>query len=269
MSAATRNVILSLATLGLAASLGAGLGASRASAEPMHGIAMQGDPALPENYASLPYANADAPKGGRISFGGQGTFDSLNPFIRKGAVPDGLWGRGSFWPNNVWDSLMVRSRDEPFTLYGHIAEFVEVPDDRSWVEFTLNPLARFADGAPVTTADVVFTFNLLKEKGLPRSWYKRVDHLEEKPGGKVRFVFGATWDREMPLLAGLLPVFPKHATDPEVFGDSGLTPPPGSGPYQVADINAGSTVTLRRNPDYWARDLPQKRGFDNFDEIRI
>ncbi len=240
-----------------------------AAAEPMHGIAMHGDPALPADYAHLPYANPDAPKGGRISFGAQGTFDSLNPFIRKGAVPDGLWGRNAFWPNNVWDSLMVRSWDEPFTLYGHIAEFVEVPDDRSWVEFTLNPAARFSDGAPVTTADVVFTFELLKEKGLPRSWYKRVDRVEETAGGKVRFVFGPEWDREMPLLVGLLPVFPAHATDREAFGESGLNPPIGSGPYMIADVNAGSTVTLKRNPDYWAKDLPQKRGFDNFDEIRV
>jgi peptide/nickel transport system substrate-binding protein len=144
-----------------------------------------------------------------------------------------------------------------------------VPDDRSWVEFTLNPLARFSDGEPVTTEDVVFSFNLLKDKGQPRSWYKNVDHVEEKAGGKVRFVFGETWDREMPLLIGLLPVFPKHATDPEAFGESGFNPPIGSGPYVISDVNAGNSVTLKRNPDYWARDLPQKRGFDNFDEIRI
>ena len=253
----------------IALSLGLGLAPQIAVAEAVHGIAMQGEPALPANFDHLPYADPNAPKGGKISFGGQGTFDSLNPFIRKGAVPDGLWGRSAFWPNNVWDSLMVRSWDEPFTLYGHIAEFVEVPEDRSWVEFTLNPLARFSDDKPVTSADVVFTFELLREKGLPRSWYKKVDRVEEKPGGKVRFVFGEVWDREMPLLVALLPVFPKHATDPEVFGESGLEPPIGSGPYLIADVNAGSTVTLKRNPDYWAKDLPQKRGFDNFDEIRI
>jgi peptide/nickel transport system substrate-binding protein len=253
----------------IAATLGLGLTPQLAVGQPMHGIAMHGQPALPADYDHLSYANPDAPKGGTIAFGAQGAFDSLNPFIVKGAVPDGLWARGSFWPNNVWDSLMVRSWDEPFTLYGHIAQFVEVPDDRSWVEFTLNPLARFSDGTPVTTEDVVFTFNLLKEKGQPRSWYKNVDHLEEKPGGKVRFVFGDTWDREMPLLAGLLPVFPKHATDPEAFGQSGFKPPIGSGPYTIADVNPGSSVTLKRNPDYWAKDLPEKRGFDNFDEIRI
>ena len=253
----------------IALTLGIGLAPQIAAAEALHGIAMQGKPALPADFEHFPYVNPNAPKGGSISFGGQGTFDSLNPFIRKGAVPDGLWGRSTFWPNNIWDSLMVRSWDEPFTLYGHIAEFVEVPEDRSWVEFTLNPLARFSDREPVTTADIVFTFELLKEKGLPRSWYKKVDHLEEKPGGRVRFVFGDVWDREMPLLVALLPVFPKHATDPEAFGKSGLNPPIGSGPYVIAEVNAGSSVTLKRNSDYWAKDLPQKRGFDNFDEIRI
>jgi peptide/nickel transport system substrate-binding protein len=253
----------------VAAALGVGLVPQIAIAEPSHGIAMHGEPALPAGYDHLPYANPDAPKGGSIGLAGQGAFDSLNPFILKGSVPDGLWGRDAFWPNNVWDSLMVRSWDEPFTLYGHVAEFVEVPDDRSWVEFTLNPLARFSDGVPITTDDVAFTFEFLREKGQPRSWYKNVDRLEEKPGGKIRFVFGENWDREMPLLIGLLPVFPRHATDPEKFGESGLEPPVGSGPYVVDAVNAGTTVRLKRNPDYWARDLPQKRGFDNFDEIRI
>lgn len=253
----------------VAATIGLGLMPQLAAAEPMHGIAMHGDPDLPADYQHLPYANPDAPKGGTLSLAGQGTFDSLNPFILKGAVPDGLWGRSAFWPNNLWDSLMVRSWDEPFTLYGHVAEFVETPEDRSWVEFTLNPKARFSDGEPIKPEDVAFSYELLKDKGLPTSWHKAVDHVEEKPGGKVRFVFGEGWDREMPLLVGLMPVFPKHATDPESFGKSSLTPPVGSGPYQVDSVKAGSTIVMKRDPDYWARDLPQKRGVDNFDEIRI
>jgi peptide/nickel transport system substrate-binding protein len=258
-----------LLTLAIAAALGLAFALSGAGAEPQHAIAMHGEPALGPGYDHLPYANPDAPKGGTIALAGQGAFDSLNPFILKGTVPDGLWGRNAFWSNNVWDSLMVRSWDEAFTLYGHIAEFVETPDDRSWVEFTLNPLARFSDGTPITTEDVAFSFELLKDKGLPRDWYNNVDRVEQKPGGKIRFVFGETWDREMPLLIGLLPVFPKHATDPEEFGKTSFTPPPGSGPYKVDEVRGGSTVILKRDPDYWAKDLPQKRGFDNFDEIRI
>lgn len=267
ISLSLRRPVITAIALGL----GIGLVPQIAVAEPMHGLAMHGEPALPANYDHLPYANPDAPKGGRIAFGAQGTFDSLNPFIRTGAVPDGLNARGPFWGNHLWDSLMVRSYDEPFTLYGHVAEFVEVPDDRTWVEFTLNPNARFADGEPITTADVVFTYELLVEKGLPTSWHKTVESVEEKAGGKIRFTFAFDGEpnREAPLQVALMPVFPKHATDPEVFGKSGLVPPPGSGPYVLKAVNAPSTVTLTRNPDYWARDLPQKRGFDNFDEIRI
>jgi peptide/nickel transport system substrate-binding protein len=240
-----------------------------ALAEPKHAIAMHGEPALPPDFDHFPAANPDAPKGGSIAFAGQGTFDSLNPFIVKGAVPDGLWARSAFWGDNVWESLLVRNWDEPFTLYGHLAEFVEVPDDRSWVEFTMNPDARFSDGEPVTAEDVVFSFNLLKEKGRPAGWHDRIDHVETKPGGKVRFVFGDGADRELPLIVGLMHVFPKHATDPEAFGETTLDPVIGSGPYVIAGVDAGKTVTLKKNPDYWGKDLPSRRGYNNFDEIRI
>ncbi len=241
-----------------------------ALAEPKHAIAMHGEPALPPDFQHFPSANSDAPKGGSISFAGQGTFDSLNPFIRKGSVPDGLWGRSSpFWSNNVWESLLVRNWDEPFTLYGHLAEFVEVPEDRSWVEFTMNPNARFSDGEPVTADDVVFSFNLLKEKGTPRGWYEKIDRVETKPGDKVRFVFGEGFDRELPLIVGLMAVIPKHATEPEEFGESSLEKFIGSGPYLIDRVDPGKTVTLKKNPDYWGKDLPTKRGFDNFDEVRV
>jgi peptide/nickel transport system substrate-binding protein len=230
---------------------------------------MHGEPALPPDFSHLPYAIPDAPKGGSIAFAGQGTFDSLNPFILKGAVPDGLWARTPFWGGNVWESLLIRSWDEPFTLYGHLAEFVETPEDRSWVEFTINPEARFSDGEPVKTADVVFSFELLKEKGRPAGWHERVAKVEEKPGGKVRFTFDDGADRELPLIVGLMHVFPKHATDPETFGETTFDPVIGTGPYVIAEVDPGKTVMLERDPDYWAKDLPQKRGFDNFDQIRI
>lgn len=248
---------------------GIALATGIALAEPQHGIAMHGDPALPADFDHFPYANPDAPKGGTIGFAGQGTFDSLNPFIVKGAVPDGLWERTPFWGDNVWESLLIRSWDEPFTLYGHLAQFVEVPDDRSWVEFTMDPRARFSDGTPVTAEDVVFSFELLRDKGRPAGWYKRIANVEIKPGGKVRFTFDDGADRELPLIVGLMHVFPKHATDPDTFDQTTLKPPIGSGPYVISEVDAGKTVTLKRNPDYWAKDLPQKRGFDNFDEVHI
>ena len=119
------------------------LGSGAAFAEPKHGIAMYGDPALPPDFVSLPHVNPDAPKGGRIVQGEVGSFDSLNPHIRKGRVP---WQLRFL----AHESLMGRSYDEPFTLYGVLAESIEVPDDRSWVEFTLRPEAKFSDGSPVT-----------------------------------------------------------------------------------------------------------------------
>ncbi len=239
-------------------------------AEPKHAIAMHGEPALPPDFEHFLSVNPDAPKGGSIGFAGQGTFDSLNPFILKGSAPDGLWGRSTpFWSNNVWESLLIRNWDEPFSLYGHLAEFVEVPDDRSWVEFTMNPDARFSDGEPVTVDDVVFSFDLLKEKGRPQGWFEKVERVETKDGGKVRFVFGEGFDRELPLIVGLMAILPKHATDPARFSETSLEKFVGSGPYVIDRVEPGKTVTLKRNPDYWAKDRPAKRGFDNFDDIRI
>lgn len=239
------------------------------SAEPMHGLAMHGAPALPADFDHLPYANPDAPKGGRVAYGFQGTFDSINPFIVKGNAPRGL--TDALFGNNVWDTLLMRSADEPFTLYGLVAETVEVPDDRSWVEFTINPAARFSDGTPLTVDDVIFTVELLKEKGRPnfRSRFAKVASIERIGGNGVRFVFGDGADRELPLLIGLTPVLPKHATDPETFDQSGTAPMVGSGPYTIASVDPGSRVILKRNPDYWAKDLPIKRGLDNWDEISI
>jgi peptide/nickel transport system substrate-binding protein len=245
------------------------LAAASVSAEPRHGIAMHGEPALPAGFAHLPYADPEAPKGGRISYGFVGTFDSLNPFIVKGNAPRGL--ADALLGNNVWDTLLARSADEPFTLYGLVAETVEVPDDRSWVEFTLNPSARFSDGTPLTVDDVIFTVDLLKEKGRPiyRTRFGKVASVGKVGERGVRFTFADGADRELPLLIGLTPVLPKHAIDPATFDQSSLTPIIGSGPYVVADVAAGSRVVLKRNPDYWAKDLPIKRGFDNFDEIGI
>ena len=255
---------------GIAVALAFVAAVSFARAEPKHAIAMHGEPALAADFSHFPSANPDASKGGSIAFAGEGTFDSLNPFIVKGAVPEGLWGRSNpYWSNNVWESLLIRNWDEPFTLYGHLAEFVETPEDRSWVEFTMNPRAHFSDGMPVTTADVAFSFELLKEKGTPQGWHDEIASVEEKGEGRIRFVFGDGFDRELPLIVGLMPIFPKHATDAETFDQTTLQPLIGSGPYTIAAVNAGKTVTLKRDPNYWGVDQPAKRGFDNFDEVRI
>lgn len=240
------------------------LAAAPAEAQPAHGIAMHGRPALPDGFTSMPYVNPDAPKGGRIIFGLLGTFDSLNPFIVKGIAVQQVRGY-------VTESLMARGNDEPFTLYGLLAESVETDAARSYVTFRLNPLAKFSDGKPVLADDVLFSWQLMRDKGRPnhRLYYAKVEKAEALDPRTVRFDFGGANDRELPLILGLMPIFPKHAVDVATFEETSLTGPIGSGPYRVTAVRAGASVTLTRNPDYWGRDLPVNRGQWNFDEVRL
>jgi peptide/nickel transport system substrate-binding protein len=255
----------------LAALGGLALVPQAAAAQPMHAIAMIGDPALPAGFDHLPYANPEAPKGGRITYGVVGTFDSLNPFILKGGFTAARGLRDPFFGNFVFESLLARSDDEPFTLYGFIAETVETPPDRGWVEFTLDPRARFSDGVPVTVDDVIFSLEILRDKGLPnyRAYYSKVERIERVGERGVRFHFEHAADRELPLILGLMPILPKHAIDPDEFEQSTLTPIVGTGPYIPAEVSPPDHIVFKRNPNYWAKDLPIKRGFDNYDEIRI
>ncbi len=238
--------------------------AGSAMAEPKHGIAMYGEPALPPDFVSLPYANPDAPKGGRIVQGEVGSFDSLNPHIRKGRVP---WQLRFL----AYESLMGRNWDEPFTLYGLLAESVEVPDDRSWVEFTLRPEARFSDGSPVTVDDVLWSYETLGTVGHPRyhgSW-KKVASAESVGERTVRFTFN-TEDDELALIMGLRPILKKAQWEGRDFAESGIDIVPiSTAPYVITDFEAGRMVSLTRNPDYWGNDLNFRRGTNNLDEIRM
>lgn len=247
--------------------LGVVLWAAAVAAEPRHGIAMHGEPALPVDFAHLPYADPDAPKGGRIVFGVQGTFDTLNTFSVRGIAAQGIVPPLGL----VTQGLMARSYDEPFSLYGLVAESIETPDDRSWVRFRINPRARFSDGTPVTSADVLFSWDLLKTKGKPnfRNWYGKVTKAEAPDAHTVRFDLGGSGDRELPLILALMPVLPRHATDASRFEETNLTPPVGTGPYVIAEVRPGDSITFRRNPDYWAKDLPISRGLYNAQEIRF
>jgi peptide/nickel transport system substrate-binding protein len=249
--------------LGCAAIL-ACLGAAPVLAGPSHAIAMHGEPAWPKNFSTLPYANPRAPKGGRLVQGILGTFDTLNPFVVRGLAAQSIRGY-------VIESLMARGYDEPFTLYGLLAESVETDDERSYVSFTLNPAARFADGRPVTAEDVVFSWQLLRDKGRPnhRTYYAKVRKAEIIGGQTVRFDLSGSQDRELPLILGLMPVLPRHAINPETFEQTTFEPPLGSGPYVVKDVQPGRSLLLSRNPDYWGKDLPINRGFWNFDEVRF
>ena len=229
-----------------------------------YAIAMHGQPALPADFSRLPYADPQATKGGHLALAYQGTFDSLNPYnLSAGSTAQGLIG-------NVFQSLMLRSLDEPFTLYGLIAQSIETDDARSYVIFRLDPRARFSDGVPVSAADVLFTFDLLKQKGRPqqRDAFGRVKRAEALDLMTVRFDLSGL-DSQMPLTLAMMPVLPKHGTDVEHFDNPTLKPPVGTGPYVIAEVRPGERVILRRNPDYWAQDLPVQRGLFNFDEIEI
>lgn len=256
------------APFALAACLAGAFAVALAAAEPKHGIAMRGEPLLPADFTHFPYANPDAPKGGTINYALQGTFDSLNPFIVQGQGVSALLDlvRGY----NLFDSLMQRSQDEPFTLYPLLAKTVETDDERSFVEFRLDPRAHFSDGEPVKPDDVIFTLELLRDKGWPRyrTTVNKIERMEKVGDDGVRLVFKEP-DRELPLILGLMPILPKHATDAENFAKSSLKPLVGSGPYKVENVRPGEMISLRRDPNYWAADIPSRRGFNNYDEIRL
>ncbi len=247
---------------GLTAALCVVLTGTAAMADPQHGIAMYGTPALPPDFVSLPQVNPDAPKGGRIVFGESGTFDSLNPFITNGQSATGISAL-------TVETLMGRSYDEPFTLYGLLAESITTDDARSYVEFTLREGARFSDGSPVTVEDVLWSMETLGTDGNPRylgAW-KKVASAEKTGDRTVRFTFN-TVDRELPLILGLRPILKAAQWDGKDFTASSLEAPIGSGPYIVDTVDPGAFITYKRNPDWWGKDLPFNRGQWNFDEIR-
>ena len=260
------QMIRSLPAL-LAAFLAYALPAASAQAQAIvsHGIAMHGEPALPPDFRNFPYVNPDAPKGGTAAIGFYGAFNSLNPYnLNAGSAAQGLSG-------NVFQGLMTRSLDEPFTLYRLVAESIETDAARSYVLFRLDPRARFSDGTPLTSADVLFSFELLKAKGRPqqRSAYKLVQKAEAPDAHTVRYDLTGVNDRELPLILAIMPILPKHKTDAEAFDNTTLTIPVGSGPYVISAVKPGEQVKMTRNPDYWGKDLPVMRGLFNFGEIRF
>jgi peptide/nickel transport system substrate-binding protein len=236
-------------------------------AEPMGAIAMHSAPALPPGFTAFPYTNPSAPKGGAFAKGILGSFDSLNPFNGKGLpVAEGQL------KGPVIESLMARSYNEPFTLYGLLARSIDTDADRTFVTFELDPRAAFSDGRPVTADDVIFSWQLLRDHGHPvkhRTYYAKARAATALGPRTVRFDLGDAHDREMPLILGLMPILPRHHIDPDHFEETSLTAPIGSGPYVVSEIDAGHSVTLRRNPAYWGRDLAVNRGLWNFDTVRL
>ena len=253
----SRRVFGAIAALAFAA-------VSAAAGEPRHAIAMHGEAAYAEGFSHFRYVNRDAPKGGRLIQAFVGTFDSLNPLIVRGNPFQQVRGY-------VLESLLARGLDEPFTLYGLIAERVETDDARTYVVFHLDPRAHFSDGKPVTAEDVLFSWRVLRDKGRPnhRTYYSKVTQATQVGDRSVRFEFGGQSDRELPLILGLMPVLPRHAIDAEKFEETTLEPIIGSGPYRVAEVRPGESVLLKRDIGYWGRDLPVNRGHYNFDELRF
>jgi len=227
-----------------------------------HGIAMHGDLKYPAGFRSFDYVNPAAPKGGTVRLDAIGSYDSFNGFIIKGqpGVSLGL----------IYDSLMTSSLDEPFSEYCLLCETVEVPEDRSWVAFTLRANARWHDGQPVTVEDVIWTFNTLREKGAPfyRFYYANVEKVEKTGERTVKFSFQRTQNRELPLIIGQLTVLPKHYWADRDFAATTLEPPLGSGPYKIESFEPGRSITYARVPDYWGARLPVNAGTYNFDTIR-
>lgn len=233
-------------------------------AAPRHALAMHGTPLYPPGFDHLAYANPQAPKGGMLSRAVLGTYDSLNPFIVRGQVAAAV-------RYYHFASLLARSWDEPFTLYGYVAETIAVPPDRRSVTFTLNPAARFHDGIPITVDDVIFTMETLRAHGLPsfRRNYDRIAAVERIGERSVRFLFDETADRETPMILGLMPILSEAYYADRPFDRTTLEPPLGSGPYRVSEVDPGRRITFSRVRDWWAADLPMFRGQFNFDTIRF
>ena len=237
--------------------------ASLALAAPKHAQTLYDEPPkYPANFTHFDYVNPDAPKGGTLRQAGFGGFDSLNPFINKGVAAEDI--------GMIYDTLTRHSLDEPFTEYGLLAEKIEKAPDNAWVLFYLRPEARFHDGHPVTAEDVKFTFDTLMSKGAPmyRGYYADVDNVEVEGTHRVRFIFKQAGNRELPLIVGQLPVLPKHWWAERDFSKGNLDVPLGSGPYKVADVQAGRSIRYERVKDWWGKDLPVNRGFYNFDTLQ-
>jgi len=233
-----------------------------AIAEKSHGIAMHGKPKYNPDFSHLEYVNPNAPKGGVIKFGSYGSFDNLNRVAFKGSKAAGL--------GYLNDTLMRRVWDEAFTLYGLIAKFADMPEDRSYITFYINPDAKFHDGSPITREDVLFSLETFKTKGTPnqKKTYGKVASTEMIGSNRIRMNFINNEDKELPLIiAGFLPIIPKKYYENIDVTKTFLDIPLGSGPYKIESLDAGRQIKYERVKDYWAKDLPVNKGQYNFDYI--
>lgn len=231
-----------------------------------HGLSMFDDLKYEDGFSHFDYVNPNATKGGSIKLGTSTSFDNFNPFIRKGVSPTGL----NYFGGLVYDSLTVSSDDEPFSLYGLVAERIYLAPDRKSITYFINPKAKFHDGKPITADDVVFSLDILKEKGVPlfKYYYQEISHAEKIRDHIVTFHLTNPDNGELPLIAGQLPILPKHYWQDKDFSETTLVPPLSSGPYKIKSFTAGRNIVYERVEDYWAKDLPVNKGRYNFNEIR-
>ncbi|HXP96717.1 MAG TPA: extracellular solute-binding protein [Telmatospirillum sp.] len=235
-------------------------------------VALFGEPKYGASFDHFDYANPDAPKGGLLRLYQLGAFDTLNPFSDRGTPPlaRGTTARPIDVIGLTFDSLLVRSADEPASAYGLIAESIEIDSGGHWVVFNLRPQARFHDGSAITADDVLFSFDILKSSGAPilRAPLQTVLRGEKLADRKVRFIFSSGEARSWPLVLGGLPILSKAWWQGRDFKKPVLEAPLGSGPYTVQSVDVGHHLVLARVTDYWAKDLPVARGLYNFDQIR-
>ncbi|MBM3568001.1 MAG: ABC transporter substrate-binding protein [Alphaproteobacteria bacterium] len=240
------------------------LAASAASAEPRHGLSTFGDLKYPPDFKHFEYVNPDAPKGGTVRMHDVRPFDTLNPYTLRGVAAPGV--------GVIDEALMAGSADEPDAAYGLVAEWADLAADRRSIVFKLRAIARWHDGKPITADDVVYSFAVLTTKGHPqyRLLYKDIAKVEALAPDRVRFEFKPdALLRDLPLLAGGMPILPKHYWEGREFDRTTLEPPLGSGPYRIDKVDQGRSIAYARVPDYWGRDLPVNRGRNNYDVIRF
>lgn len=228
----------------------------------VHAIAMHGTPKYGPDFKHFEYVNPDAPKGGTVRLAAIGSFDSLNQFIIKGQSASGI--------GSIYDSLTVASADEPFTRYGLLAESMEVAEDRSWISFKLREEARWHDGKPITADDVIFTFDTVRRDGAPqlKFYFAGIKKIEKISDREVKFIFVNGENRELALIVGEQAILPKHYWEGRDFTKTSLDRPLGSGPYRIADLEAGRFIVYERVDDYWGQNLPVNIGRNNYGSIR-
>ncbi|MCB1550811.1 MAG: ABC transporter substrate-binding protein [Alphaproteobacteria bacterium] len=232
------------------------------AAEPQYALSLYGDIKYAPDFTHFDYTNPDAPKGGVLKLSSIGSFDNLNPYIIKGSTADAIDALTN-------PTLMAQSYDEPFTMYGYVAETVELADDRSTISFNLHPEARWDDGTKLTANDVVWTFNTLIKDGAPfyRAYYADVTNVTADNAERVTFSFAQKNNRELPLIIAQMPILPAHYWKDKSFDKTTLEPPVAAGPYKITSVTAGRQIEFTRNADWWAKDLSINKGRYNFDKI--